>query len=207
MVVATITVDASDLMGRINTLSALMKPEAFHNAMYGIMQRTGGHVKKILREDIPHEYYFKPGEVAGAVGTPKLSFGAGGVGCTIPIRAPRKKIGGGGFGAFGGKRGWNSLHGGKYHIRANIVKDGRSTLPLEADTYAGFPPFRNIGSRLAGGTYTRTSRSRGPLMRVAGIAVPQAPMNRSEPEVQKDIHDYLAVRIEARLMALMASGR
>ena len=40
-----------------------------------------------------------------------------------------------------------------------------------------------------------------------GIAVPQAPMNRSEPEVQKDIHDYLAVRIEARLMALMASGR
>ena len=176
MVVATITVDASDLMGRINTLSALMKPEAFHNAMYGIMQRTGGHVKKILREDIPHEYYFKPGEVAGAVGTPKLSFGAGGVGCTIPIRAPRKKIGGGGFGAFGGKRGWNSLHGGKYHIRANIVKDGRSTLPLEADT-------------------------------VAGIAVPQAPMNRSEPEVQKDIHDYLAVRIEARLMALMASGR
>lgn len=204
MVLATITVDASDLMGRINTLESLMQPERFEMAMYGIMNRVGSHVKKILRDDIPHEYYFQPSEVAASVGAAKVSMGGGGVGCTIPIRAPRKKIGGGGFGAYGGRRGWNTLKGGKYHVRANIVRSGRSSLPLEADSYAGFPPFRNIGSSLAGGTYTRTSKARGPLMRVAGIAVPQAPMNRSEPEVQKDIHDFLAQRIEARIMAAMA---
>ena len=42
---------------------------------------------------------------------------------------------------------------------------------------------------------------------VKGIAIPQMPLNRSEPDVQKDIMDYMEKRTEHEFMQLMRSGR
>ena len=40
-------------------------------------------------------------------------------------------------------------------------------------------------------------------MQVSGIAIPQMPMNRSKAEVQKDIVDWMAKRIEHEFQMLI----
>lgn len=198
----TLEIDASELSGEIDRLRSIMKPERFDRVMYGIFSRTGGHVRKILKKDLPPHYYVKAGEIMSAVKSPKLSIGGGGTGCVIPITAPKKSIGGG-FSASGGAHGWNSKKR-KYKVKARIIKAGQSTLPDIMSTYGGQPPFRNLGSRLGKLTFTRAGASRLPIMKVSGIAVPQMPMNLSKPEVQKDILDYMERRIEHEFQRVIA---
>lgn len=196
---ATITVDASDLIGKINRLRANMTQAKFTQAMYGIFQRTGRHVAQILRTDLPQQYEVKPGDISAAVKSPQLSMGGGGCGCVIPVRAIRGKIGSQ-YRASGGAHGWNSLHR-KYRVKARIVKAGQSTLPER--WHSGYPPFRNLGSSLGGLTFARSSKARGPILKITGIAIPQMPTNRSEPEVQNDIKVYLEKQMDQRFRALM----
>lgn len=199
----TIEIDASDLQEKTTRLAANMKPEQFERAMYGIFQRTGRHVSAILRKDLPQQYEVKPGDISAAVKSPQLSMGGGGVGCSIPIRAVRGKIGSQ-YRASGGAHGWNSLHR-KYRVKARVLKGAQSTLP--AKWHSGYPPFRNLGSSLGGLTYARSSRARGPILKLTGIAIPQMPMNRSEAAVQQDIKEYLEKQMEQRFMQLLRSGR
>ncbi len=56
-------IDASELNDKISALKAVVKPERFNQIMYSIFQRTGGHVKMILRQDLPHEYHVKAGQI------------------------------------------------------------------------------------------------------------------------------------------------
>ena len=198
-----IDIDASDLKSKITRLRAVMKPEQFERAMYGIFQRTGRHVSAILRKDLPQQYAVKAGDISAAVKSAQLSMGGGGVGCSIPIRAPRGKIGSQ-YTASGGVYGWQSKAR-KYRVRAKILKGGQSTLP--AKWHSGYPPFRNLGSKLGGLTYARSSDARGPILKLTGIAIPQMPLNRSEPDVQRDIKDYLEKQMEERFMALLRIGR
>lgn len=195
-------IDASELDEQITRLRSVMTPERFNQVMYGIFKRTGGHVRKILKTDLPKQYYAKSGEIGKAVGNPKVVMGGLGVGCTIPVRGPRKSIGGG-FSASGGAHGWNSLRR-KYRVKARIVKAGQSTLPQTMASYGGQPPFRNLGSTLGGLTFTRAGKSRLPIMKVSGIAIPQMPMNRSEADVQRDILDYMERRIEHEFQRVIA---
>ena len=174
----SIEVDASDLQGKINMLRGAMTNEQFNRAMYGIFKRTGGHVKKILRSDLPQKYEIKPSAVSAAVQKPQVTIGGLGVGCAIPIRDARGSIGGR-YKAAGGAHGWNSLRR-KYRVKARIVKGRASTLPANASAYGGYPPFRNLGSKLGGLTFTRRGKDRGPIEKMVGIAIPQMPMNRSQ---------------------------
>ena len=127
---------------------------------------------------------------------------AGGVGCIIPIVDTRGTIGGR-FGASGGAHGWNSLRR-KYRVKGRVVKAGTSTLPAQMSSYGGQPPFRNLGSRLGGLTFTRAGKNRFPIQKVVGIAIPQMPMNRSQDEVQKDILEHMKERIEYEFMRAIA---
>ena len=190
-------IDASDLNDEINRLKAVMTPERFERAMAGIYRRTGGHVRKILKQDLPQDYNIRAGEVGAAVKGAKMSMGAGGAGCSIPVEGPRRHIGGGGrgFPAFGHRRGWASLKG-PYKITAIIYRGARSTLPSHMGSYGGKPPFRNIPSKLGGLTFTRMGQPRLPIKPVVDIAIPQMPMNRSEPSVQEDIKTYMYNRME-----------
>lgn len=202
-------IDASDLQEEIERLKRVCTREKFEQVMYGIFRRTGGHVRRILREDLPEDYNVRPGEVSSAVGGAKVSTGIGGVGCSIPVMGERKHIGGGGkgFPAKGGRRGWNSLKSGHYDINVHVYKGSWSTLPAHLSNYGGQPPFRNLGSSLHGLTFTRMSKARLPIEPVEGIAVPQMPMNRSEPSVQYDIKKYMEERMEQRFQQLIRSGR
>lgn len=199
-------IDATDLQDKINMLKNAMTPTQFQNAMYGVFKDTGKHVKQILKKDLPTQYYVKPAQVASAVKLAQLTFGAGSVGCNIPIRDHRGSIGGR-YSASGGAKGWESLKR-KYRVKGRIVKSGQSVLPTEMRTYGGQPPFRNLSAkRLNKVAFTRTGKKRGPIRAVYGIAIPQMPMNRSQDDVQKDILDYLENRLEHRFMALMRNGR
>lgn len=195
-------IDASELSEEIERLRSVMKPEQFNRSMYGIFKRTGGHVRKILKTDIPKEYHARAGEIGKAVGNPKVTMGGLGVGCTIPIKGARKSIGGG-FSASGGAHGWNSLHR-KYRVKSRIVKAGQSTLPPSMSSYGGQPPFRNLGSKLGGLTFTRAGKGRLPIIKVSGIAIPQMPVNRSEDDVQRDILNYMEKRIEHEFQRVIA---
>lgn len=199
----TMEIDASDLQDKITRLQANMTEAQFERAMYGIFQRTGRHVAQILRKDLPQKYEVKPGDISAAVKSPQLSMGFGGVGCSIPIRAVRGKIGSQ-YRASGGAHGWNSVKR-KYKVKARILKGAQSTLP--AKWHSGYPPFRNLGSKLGGLTFARSSKARGPILKLTGIAIPQMPLNRSEADVQQDIKDYLEKQMEERFMALMRIGK
>ena len=194
-------VDASELEGKIDRLKSVCTPEQFERVMAGIFRRTGGHVRRILKSDLPHQYVIKAGEVGKAVGNAKVS---GGTSCIIPVRGPRRVLGPKGFAASGGAHGWNSLRR-KYRVKAKIVTAGTSTLPSNAGSYGGQPPFRNLSApRLNGITFTRAGGSRFPIRKMEGIAIPQMPMNRSEPEVQRDILDYMEKRIEHEFMRVLS---
>ena len=156
----TVEIDASDLQDKITRLQANMTEAQFERAMYGIFQRTGRHVAQILRKDLPQKYEVKPGDISAAVKSPQLSMGFGGVGCSIPIRAVRGKIGSQ-YRASGGAHGWNSVKR-KYRVKARVLKGAQSTLP--AKWHAGYPPFRTLGSKLGGLTFARSSKKRGPIL-------------------------------------------
>ena len=203
-------IDSSELNDRIMLLRMAMTPEKFHDAMAGIFRRTGTHVKKILRQDLPQEYNIKPAEVGKAVqGAQTVTSGLG-VGCTIPVVGARRHIGGGGrgFTAYGYKKGWNAVKNPKhYDVTAVIYKGQRSKLPDYMSSYGGKPPFRNIPSKLNGLTFTRSGDPRLPIEAVMGIAIPQMPTNKAEPSVQDDIMDFMKRQTEHRIQALIANGR
>lgn len=201
----TLTVDMSDLKTAVTRLQMVMKPDQFRRAMYGIYKRTGGHVKRILSQDLPKEYHVKVKDIRSAVKNPKMTTEAGMEGCVIPISDVRGSIGGR-YKASGGARGWRVRD---YRVKAKIVKSAQTTLPVNMPkNYGGMKPFRNLSAtQLHNVAFTRVGQDRLPIKKITGIGIPQMPMNRSQDEVQKDIHDYLAKEIERRFMALMKVGR
>lgn len=216
-------VDASELDAQTERLRQVLTPARVNQVMYGIFKRTGGHVRKILKEDLPKQYYVKAGDVGKAVKNPKLTGGGvGGTGCIIPVTDPRRSIGGY-YVASGGARGWDSVHK-RYRVKARIVKSGQSTLPQQMDSYGDQPPFRNLGpslkrakgisqamyeqakktkSSLGKVAFTRAGGSRLPIMKVVGVSIAQMPKNRSEGEVQRDIKDYMMKRMAHELQRLI----
>ena len=198
-------IDASEPQQELDRLRGKLTPEEIDKISVRIFRRTGQHVRGVLRRDLPREYEVKAGEVGKAVGNAKVTGGGGaaGAGCIIPVRGPRRGIGGS-FRASGGAHGWQSLRR-KYRVKARIVRGQQSVLPANAASYGGMPPFRNLGSSLMPATFTRAGKSRLPILKVSGIAIPQMPLNRSEAEVQKDIQDYMMQRFEHELNWLLAS--
>ena len=195
-------IDASDMLKETERLRSVMTEEQFERAMYRIFQRTGKHVRKVLKSDLPKDYHAKAGEVGSAVRNAKVSHSGAGVGCTIPVVGERRNIGSK-FKASGGAHGWASLRR-KYRVKAKIVKSGTSTLPAKANSYGGQPPFRNLGSRIMPLTWTREGKDRLPIVKMSGIAIPQMPTNRSEPEVQEDIKTFMENRMRHEFQNIIA---
>lgn len=197
-------IDASNLTSELERLKSVMKPEQFDRCMYRIFSRTGRHVRKVLKADLPRQYHIRPGEVSSAVKSARVHGGALSTGCTIPVVAPRRSIGKPGFSAAGGAHGWRSVRR-KYRVTSAIVKAGRSTLPQNMSSYGGQPPFRNLSApKLNRLTFTREGKERLPIRKVEGIAIPQMPMNRSEADVQEDIRTFMEERMRHEFENLIA---
>lgn len=203
-----IDIDASDLNAKLTFLENVMKPKQFESAMYGVFKRTGGHVKTILKRDLPNKYSVKPAEVGETVKAPQLSTGGNNLGCSIPIRGTRRHFGGNhGFPAKGYARGWNSVKRGTYPVMVQVVKGSWKPLPYDLGP-GHMKPFRNIpANRLNKMAFYRNGKPRFPISKVSSIAIPQMPMNRSQEDVQKDIATYLENRVNARITALLANGK
>ena len=199
-------VDISDAMETISALCVVHTQTEFEKLMYRAFSRTGRHVKTILKKDLPKEYNAKASWIGSQVGAPRTELGGvAGVSCSIPIKGTRGTIGGT-FNASGGAHGWNAKLR-RYKVSAQMVKGQRSTMPSQMSHQGGNPPFRNLGSSLGGLTFTRTTDDRLPIARVAGIGVPQMPLNRSEDDVQTDIMDMLMKRLEHEHERLIAKCR
>lgn len=188
-------VDISDAMETIRALRSVHTQEQIEKLMYRTFKRTGGTVRKVLRTELPKDYEVKPSWVGKQVGNPKTMFGGlGNVSCSIPIKGTRGTIGGR-FKASGGAHGWKSMQK-RYKINAKIVKANTSTLPSAMTHQGGNPPFRNLKSKLGNTAFTRKTTARLPIVRVAGIGVPQMPLNRSRDDVEANIMSTLMKRLE-----------
>lgn len=192
-------VDATDLLKESRRLALVMTPEQMNTAMRRVYRRTGGHVRKVLKKDLPRQYNVKAGEVGKAVRNAQVQSSGTGIGCIIPVVGVRKSIGGkgktNGFPASGGAHGWKIRR--KYKVKSKIVRSNVSVLPYHVPSYGGMPPFRNLSAPdLHGVTFTREGKERFPIKKVSGIAIPQMPTNRSADDVQNDIRVYLQDRID-----------
>lgn len=187
-------VDATDLNERLDRLQRIVTAENMERAVAKIFRQTASHVKRVLGKDIPPQYHVTSTEVRGTVGAPRIS----GRSCTIPIKGKRRTLGKGkgGFAIAGGFPGWNPP---PYRITARIVKSETSTLPARARSYGGQPPFNNTKSSIKDIAFTRAGKSRLPIEKMSGIAIPQMPTNRSKPAVEADIMEFLAKKVEQRI--------
>lgn len=200
-------VDISDLQGIISRMQMAMSPAQFDRAMYGIFKSARTKFKRILQSDIPKRYEVTSPMVGKAVGEPKIR----GAGCSIPIKGGRLSMGrksqSASYSATGGAKGWESLHK-KYRVKPKIVKGKRGVLPERMSKIGNKPPFINTTAKsLNGITFTRETKKRLPIRKVVGVAIPQMPLWRSRDDVIKDIHDYMADRIQHRMLALIKYGR
>lgn len=193
-------IDATDLVEKAEALRRNLSDQQVHRAMYRVYRRVPGHVKMILKQDLPKKYYVTPGEISTAVKKGTVS----GLSCSIPVVGKRRPIGGKGVSASGGAHGWKSLKR-KYRVKAKIVKSGVSVLPQKVAQSGGNAPFRNLGSKIMPLTWTRTTKDRMPIEKKVSIALPQMPTNRSKEDVQNDIKDYMYQRLEHEFSQLLGN--
>lgn len=199
-------VDMSDAKELIQRVHNAHSQRNFEQLMYRAFKRTGGHVRQIMKNDLPQHYNVTKGLIGAAVGNPEMKRGGGAnVSCNIPIVGTRHSIGGT-FNATGGAYGWKGIRAGKrYKIKAKIVKGTKSTLPIVMNSYGGEPPFINKSvSKVA---FTRMGKDQLPIVKVVGIGIPQMPMNRAQDDVQSDIMAFLMDRIEHEHKFLISKCR
>lgn len=187
-----IRIDSSDLLEKLQHIDAVLSGPEMHAALYQIMKKTAGTVRKVVRQTVPPKYHVSAGRAAGAVQGAQI----GETRTVIPVKDIRGVIGqdyavsASISGYKGNKRlstvqrkGWLSGKNSRraYKIQAYIVKAGASILP-DSGTRIHFYAAGRVMARLGG---TRT------LVKPVGIASSQMPPNRSEPETAKKIGEQL----------------
>jgi len=171
------------------------------------IHKTGAKVKRFVIDDVGEEYEGGAHWFSAAVKKPQNAP----MHCVIPIQGSRGIIGqqfktsggayntgpGGayGFTGSGSGRGYGKLRGKRgARIRARIIKGQASTLPDTLPSYGGNPPFMYRGI-----AYTRRTRQRHPISKVAGIAVPQMVENRARAAIERDIVQELEKNVMSEL--------
>lgn len=187
-----IHVDMSELDGLLNDMKKRITPENFDRLMRRTLNEVGKGMKAPIRKEVQKQYAVKGDFVNRGIKSPRISGSGGGISCIIPLQGPKGNIGST-FTAAGGKPGWVKK---RYKVRAHIVKSGRSVLPPEMSHQGGQPPFRNTAApSLNGLVFTRSGKDRLPIERVSALALPQMPLNRAKPEIEKEILERAEKRV------------
>lgn len=176
-------VDASELCGLLEYMASKLTPENFDRLMRRSLNEVGKRSRKPIREAVMSQYEVPAGWVNNGIKNAIISGGGGSIICRIPLISAKGKIGGV-FGAGGGGPGWATRYA-KFPVTAKIVKGATSVLPSIMYSYGGQPPFINTSCGF--GPATRAGADRGPVMSIAGLALPQMPMNRAYPETEAKI--------------------
>ena len=193
--------DVSELSGKMQQLQGVFDEKTFRKILLHTIRDTSKKVKTISKRRIREDYQIGAGRVLRSFGAPMISTGAN-ISCLIPIK---------------GVRGTIAKSGGAYKAlkrgpAAKIVKTGNSILPhsksserihfyIPSGRLAGHVFVRhNDGKRWTGrrpdGKKKKYRLRKGSISHGVGIGVPQMPMNRSEPEIQRDILEFMGKRLE-----------
>ena len=184
-------VDISDLERRIDVMKLSLSEANAKKMLHDTCVDTAKKANTMVAREVVKDYAVTQKWVKSGIGQWKNE-GTGNIGCIIPLTGKRGIIGGT-FGASGGVgKGKRRLS----RITARILKAKQSTLPKTMDHQGGNPPFR---AKVKGPTFTR----RLPIARVAGLSVPQMPLNQSKPKVENALHDYMAQRLEKHFLRYM----
>lgn len=185
---ATLHVDISDLEDTIDEMRKIMTVDRFEEMLRRTFNDAGKKVRTIMRKEVPKEYMVTAAWVGSKVGWPQRDTRRR-IGVIIPIKGERGTIGGRFKKSFAKGR---PKKGQKRPIYASIVREKKSKMP-ETFPHQGYQPGF-IGPN--GVMFTRKYPDRRlPIVRVVGLGVPQMPINRSEEDVQGEIHKVIENRL------------
>lgn len=191
-----IVVDVSELQKRVGQLSLVYTENIVNKALIRTMRESPTAVKKILRADLPIAYEVQAKAINQAVQPARISK-VSPIQCIIPLKSTKNIIGGSSAKITrrsDGKPGRPTkamLAAGKNKIWAKILKGKVSVVTKAGHSQGGNPAF--VAKGLA---FARKGKERLPIVRVAALAVPQMPVNRSEDLVKKDIEKFVLNRFE-----------
>lgn len=199
-----IDIDAGQTKAMLNKMASQLTVGQFDRMMYFSLKDVGTGMKPVLRKETMRYYEVDKDFVDPAIRPPKIEGGGGNWRCDIPLIGPKGHVGGT-FKAEGGHYGW---HPPKYKIKARIVKGSVSTLPDAMPNQGGQPPWRNVLEERKAGkkgrkrrkmevtksankinelAMTRTGSERMPIQSISALAMPQMPMNRARPNVEREV--------------------
>ena len=195
---AYLSVDMSDVQRTIDLMRGVLTRQQFEQLLYRTFGEVGQRSKTIISRAVRQDYVAPDGWIRSQIDRYQLSFGGfAPVTCKIPLKGAKGVIGQR-FPASGG----SGRRYGRRRITASIVRSGRSRLPAVMRNQGGNPPFMSNGV-----AFTRRTEARLPIVRVAGLGVPQMPLNRSADETQDQILELCGNRLEHNFMYMFGSGR
>ena len=181
-------IDASDVLKRFNELKqTILSPDIQRKILHDTCVDTAKAVTTILARTIPKQYAVQQKFVRAGIGQwQDHSFGN--INVFIPLKGTRGVIGE----TFKSRGKKGRPKRGRYKISAKILKGKYTQLPDKMEHQGGNPPFVGKGKIV----YTRKyKKSAYPIVRVAGLGVPQMPLNQSE----KDVTDQVIKKMSNRL--------
>lgn len=175
------TIDTSEVMAIYNYLATELSPAKARLLLTRVISSTGRRVKTIIGKNVPKEYAVGRNWVTQNIGKPFKS----GTMCRIPIKSYR--------GIHGGRFKVNKLQSRSLgRVRSKMLNAGFSTLPEKMDRQGGNPPFIVSGSGTNSGlVFTRRTNKPLPIVRVAGLSVPEMSLARVADENLDDIVNYM----------------
>ena len=180
-----LNIDASNLQKTIDTMKLRLSHDEFMQLIHRTFREVGQRSKTLIAAEVVKDYAATKSWVRSQIGGYRIEQNlSGGYSCVIPISGAR------------GVLGARFTASGTGPITVKLLKKKSSTLPPTLPHQGGQPPFRNLKSNKLGGVvFTRKTKARFPIARVAGIGVPQMPLNQSEDEVSQALLDYAMQRL------------
>ena len=184
-----LAVDVSDVLAKFNEIKlTIVNRDMQNKIMHDTLVDTAKYVKTILAKTIPQQYAVKQAFVRAGV-KKYIDQSSGNINIAVPLSGHRGVIGG----TFQKRGKVGRPKKGQRKISAKILKGKWSKLPDKMDHQGGNPPF------VAGNgvVFTRKYKtSSHPIVRVAGLGLPQMPLNQSKDEVEDAIVRKMSERLD-----------
>ena len=186
-------VDVSEVVDVLDKLKmGLLNDAVMEKILHDTCVDTAKYVKTILARTLPKQYAVKQQFIRAGVGRYMDSSVVGNINrinVAVPLSGVRGVIGE----TFRSRGKPGRPKRGRRKISAKLMKKHWSKLPETMEHQGGNPPF--VGKNKI--VYTRKDKKRAyPIVRVAGLGLPQMPLNQSRKEVEDAIIKRMSVRLD-----------
>lgn len=182
-------IDASDVMKQFNFIrQKIVSPDIQRKILHDTCVDTAKYVKTILARTLPQQYAAPQKFIrAGVMKWQDNSMNN--INVVIPLKGTRGVLGD----TFRSRGKPGRPKRGRRKISAKVLKGQWSQLPDTLPNQGGNPPFVG-GNRIV---YTRKFKNSAyPIVRVAGLGLPQMPLNKSKDEVSNQIIKRMSTRLD-----------